>query len=389
MLIEAAKGGHTRVVELLFKYPHFIQNHQNELQSAAAAAAAAAAVGINNTTASNAAANQLHLINLQQQKQLQQQQKQLQQQLQLQLQQLSAPPGLHEVSEAARVNNQQVFHHQQYTTNNSALTGATNEYLEEQLQLQVPNTNATEAGSNQVVASNEEYAAIDINSLSAQQQEALIAKSRLFHLQAGFGNVGGGGTSGVIANNNEQVTANLNNQQHQQQHQQQQQQLQQRKHFDLDMSHIMPLTPPQKQPPAPPVLQAQQHQPQSQTSTQPLQNQQQQAPQQQPQQQIKLKGNQRKSRQQPPQPFEVSIPNTANASNNNNNSNNEQQQQQQMQDIERSQPLGDDGLGNKPLTQHQSTTQQQLQFSCFNDDSRFIRRRVLRQDFNKVIDFFF
>lgn len=329
MLIEAAKGGHTRVVELLFKYPHFIQN---ELQSTCVSTNVAT---VSATTASNAVnTNQMHLINLQQQKQLQHQHKQLQQQLQLQLQQLSAPPGLHEVSSAVRASNQQQF----------ATTG--NEYLDEQLQLTV----GSDGESNLHGAANEDYASIDINSLSAQQQEALIAKSRLFHLQAGFGNIN--------SNDNQEYIQMTHTSNHDET-------IQTRKAFDLEMTHSLPLTPPQKTSTSSPVLANVSH-----TSNQSQIHLQQQTP----QQQLKLKGVQRKNRIQPPAPFEVDLF-TSNIG--------EHQRQHQLQQMEeiRTQPLGDDGTGSKL----QSQPQQPVQFSCLGDDSRFVRRRVFRQDFYKVV----
>lgn len=110
MLIEAAKGGHIGVVQLLLDYP----------QSMATNAV------INNIVASNNGHIQAQPQQLQQQSfmitQQQQQQTQAKQQVvqpqhlvspTQQQQLLTAPPGLHEVPVAVRVSNQQLFHHQQ------------------------------------------------------------------------------------------------------------------------------------------------------------------------------------------------------------------------------------------------------------------------------------
>ncbi|XP_055381299.1 ankyrin repeat and KH domain-containing protein mask isoform X2 [Condylostylus longicornis] len=175
MLIEAAKGGHIRVVETLFKYPQFLQNHQNELQasniSSNAAAAAAAA-------AANAASQiQLSSMNLQQQKQLQHQ-----------LQQLAAPPGLHEVPEAVRVSNQQIFQHQQPPSQQTQMQQQQfqpGDLIDDQI---IANTTA--ADNNGFVGLVDTSAAVvggtSGNSRTSQQEEALIAKMRLFQLHAGF-----------------------------------------------------------------------------------------------------------------------------------------------------------------------------------------------------------
>ncbi|XP_062555858.1 ankyrin repeat and KH domain-containing protein mask-like isoform X3 [Armigeres subalbatus] len=95
MLIEAAKGGHIGVVQLLLDFPHSL-------------------ISANNAAQQNLLNN--GQIQLQAQQQLQQQQQQAVQQQQLiitqsqqQQQLLAAPPGLHEVPESIRVSNKQLF----------------------------------------------------------------------------------------------------------------------------------------------------------------------------------------------------------------------------------------------------------------------------------------
>ncbi|XP_043657224.1 ankyrin repeat and KH domain-containing protein mask isoform X5 [Drosophila teissieri] len=223
MLIEASKGGHTRVVELLFRYPNI---SPTELAAAANVNQAAP------TTTTQPGQNQMR-------------QKIMKQQLQHQLQQLNAPPGLHELSEAARATNQQHFHQQQFSSagngSSNIVAMGTGDFLDAG-ELQLTATAGMSAGAGTSTTGSEtgmeeygEVGGIDLTTLGAQQQEGLIAKSRLFHLQPGF------------------------DQQQQQQQQQppaagQHHQLVPCKHFDLDMEHINSLQPPQKAPPAPPVL---------------------------------------------------------------------------------------------------------------------------------------
>jgi len=308
MLIEASKGGHTRVVELLFRYPHI---SPTEL-----------AAGANAQSANAQAANQMRLITTQQQKLLQQQ-------LQHQLQQLNAPPGLHELSEAARASNQQqMFHQQQFSGSspNNIVALGPGEFLDAS-ELQI---SAASAAGNSDASVTEEYVSavggaggggIDLTTLSAQQQEGLIAKSRLFHLQPGF-------------EQQQQATLPSSGAQ-----------LVPCKHFDLDMEHINSLTPPQKAPPAPPVLFHT-------VCQQPLS--QQQPPQQQlHQQQPKLKGvGSRKNRQVINELKSIDLPLEAI----------DLPLDQHSEQI-RTQPLGEDDK------------QQQQQFACAGEDARLQRRR--------------
>lgn len=311
MLIEASKGGHTRVVELLFRYPHI---SPTEL-----------AAGSNAQSANAQAANQMRLITTQQQKLLQQQ-------LQHQLQQLNAPPGLHELSEAARANNQQLFHQQQFNGNspNNIVALGTGDFLDAgELQL------TAAAGANDAAVTEEYVSAvgsgagvvgggIDLTTLSAQQEEGLIAKSRLFHLQPGF-------------EQPQQTTLPPSGAQ-----------LVPCKHFDLDMEHINSLTPPQKAPPAPPVL--------FHTVCQQPVLQEQQQPQQQ-QQQPKLKGvGSRKNRQAVNALKAIDLPLDAI----------DLPLEQHSEQI-RSQPLGEDDK--------QQQQQQQHQFGASGEESRLQRRR--------------
>lgn len=117
MLIEAAKGGHIGVVQLLLDYP------ESMLNAAAAAAATAAMITSPTTTAD---AMQLAQPVQQEQLQLDDQQRvcqsstnpltqvflaadQLRSKQQRSTQQMTAPPGLHEVLDAVRVSNRQMF----------------------------------------------------------------------------------------------------------------------------------------------------------------------------------------------------------------------------------------------------------------------------------------
>lgn len=111
MLIEASKGGHIGVVQLLLDYPESMLNspmvsimpdvngqirihHENQ----------ALQVVVPQSQALKQAQPQIQQVQQQiQQQQIQQQQQQIQ---------LNAPPGLHEVPEAIRVSNQQLFHNQ-------------------------------------------------------------------------------------------------------------------------------------------------------------------------------------------------------------------------------------------------------------------------------------
>lgn len=296
MLIEASKGGHTRVVELLFRYPH-----------------------ISPTELSPGTSTQ-SVNHMRQQKLLQQQI-----QHQMQMQQLNAPPGLHEVSEAARANNQQLLYQQQFNGNgpSNIVALGTGDFLDAgELQL-----TAASAASITEAAATEEYVStmggaggggIDLTTLSAQQQEGLIAKSRLFHLQPGF-------------EQHQQTTLPSTGAQ-----------LVPCKHYDMD--HINSLTPPQKAPPAPPVLLHT-------VCQQPVLQQQQ-------QQQPKLKGlGSRKNRQQLlcektiDSPLEgIDLP------------------LEQISQQIRSQPLGEDEKQQQQQQQHQILV-------CSAGESRLQRRR--------------
>lgn len=296
MLIEASKGGHTRVVELLFRYPHISPTELSPGTSAQTV-------------------NQIR------------QQKILQQQIQhqLQMQQLNAPPGLHEVTEAARATNQQLLYQQQFSGNgpSNIVALGTGDFLDAgELQL-----TAASAASITDATATEEYVStmggvggggIDLTTLSAQQQEGLIAKSRLFHLQPGF-------------EQQQQTTLPPTGAQ-----------LVPCKHYDMD--HINSLTPPQKAPPAPPVMLHT-------VCQQPVLQQQQQ------QQQPKLKGlGSRKNRQQLLCELKA-IDLTLEAI--------DLPLEQISQQI-RSQPLGED--------EKQQQLQQQ-QFTCSGDEPRLQRRR--------------
>lgn len=93
MLIEAAKGGHIGVVQLLLDYPHSMGSNLIGGTSNSSS----------NTTNSALQQQQQQLLLTQKQQQIAAQQQQL----------LTAPPGLQEVPEAVRVSNQQMFHQQQ------------------------------------------------------------------------------------------------------------------------------------------------------------------------------------------------------------------------------------------------------------------------------------
>ncbi|XP_030375768.1 ankyrin repeat and KH domain-containing protein mask isoform X4 [Scaptodrosophila lebanonensis] len=276
MLIEASKGGHTRVVELLFRYPNIspVINSQTKIQ-----------------------------------------------------QQLTAPPGLQELSEAARVSNQQLFHQQQFTGNGANIVAlGAGDFLDTG-ELQLTATGASSSGATSNEAGSEEYVAgvggIDLTTLSAQQQEGLIAKSRLFHLQPGF-------EQGLAQATLPPPGPQSSGSQHQSLP---------CKHFDLDMDHINSLTPPQKAPPAPPVLHA--------VSQSMLQVQQPQ----QLQPHLKMKGcGGRKHRQLHLDMDDIELP---------------RHHQQQLAGEVRTQPLGED---------QQQELQQQ--YMCVSEDPRLVRRRI-------------
>ncbi|GAB0092386.1 Ankyrin repeat [Sergentomyia squamirostris] len=165
MLIEAAKGGHIGVVQLLLDYPHSM-NNANQLPQ----------------TPTNVINNSQLMIQAEQQKiqkQLPQpiqpivlhQPKQQQQQPVQQTQQLvTAPPGLHDVPEAIRVSNHQILHQQQMQGKDE---------MQQQQQQQMMAAGDVVSGANVILDSVK-------GGLTAPQTDSILAQMRMFQMQAGF-----------------------------------------------------------------------------------------------------------------------------------------------------------------------------------------------------------
>ncbi|XP_055679921.1 ankyrin repeat and KH domain-containing protein mask isoform X9 [Lutzomyia longipalpis] len=171
MLIEAAKGGHIGVVQLLLDYPHSMSNANQMPQ-----------------TPTDVITNSQLMIYAEQQQKLQKQlpqpiqpivlhqpkqqgaQQSTQQTHLAQNQQLvTAPPGLHDVPEAIRVSNHQILHQQQLQGKDDG----------QQQQQQMMAAAADVAGTNVILDSVK-------GGLTAPQTDSILAQMRMFQMQAGF-----------------------------------------------------------------------------------------------------------------------------------------------------------------------------------------------------------
>ncbi|XP_059621039.1 ankyrin repeat and KH domain-containing protein mask isoform X3 [Phlebotomus argentipes] len=210
MLIEAAKGGHIGVVQLLLDYPHSMSN-ANQMPP----------------TPTNVISDRELMIYAEQQQKIQKQLPQpiqpivlhqpKQQQAQAaaaaaaalaQNQQLvTAPPGLHDVPEAIRVSNHQMLHQQQ-------LQGKDEVQQQQQQQMMA----AAGDGTNVILDSVK-------GGLTAPQTDSILAQMRMFQMQAGFTDglaqglaLAQPGVVNQIVGNVGVVDANQQLQQQQQQH---------------------------------------------------------------------------------------------------------------------------------------------------------------------------
>lgn len=189
MLIEAAKGGHIGVVQLLLDYPHSMGNNALVLGGGVNSAQA-----VNNALAQTQQQlqQQTYLLAQQQQQQQQSQQKGLQSQLgqqlvsqaQQQQQLLNAPPGLHEVPEAVRVSNQQIFHQQQLQPSKD------NNNLDQQQQMQqqpqiISNTQVVATSTGNIILDSNTVRQAGVVSGGAQP-ESILTQMRLLQMQHGF-----------------------------------------------------------------------------------------------------------------------------------------------------------------------------------------------------------
>lgn len=177
MLIEASKGGHIGVVQLLLDFPHSLVNPSTSLSTAAAV------VTTVTQTSQNVFVTQHHQS---QQPIMKQSKQQLQQQQQTHLlnqhqhQILPAPPGLHEVPEAIRVSNQQLFQQQQHQLQ------IKDNYLEQQMlsKSRIVKHMPTNLGMDQ---NNQQVQHImNAATIAAPQSDSIMAKMRLDGFKEGL-----------------------------------------------------------------------------------------------------------------------------------------------------------------------------------------------------------
>lgn len=176
MLIEAAKGGHIGVVQLLLDYPQSMVNN----------------------VANRVPSNNSHIQATQQQLQqqpfmiTQPQQPPTKQHLVTQAQLMHAPPGLHEVPEAVRVSNQQIFHQQSLPIKDNNL-------------------------DQQQIISNSQIVATSTCNIPGNQPESILTQMRLLQMHAFNDGLVDGLTYGqtvtqqAIVNNNSAIIVPQNN----------------------------------------------------------------------------------------------------------------------------------------------------------------------------------